>query len=496
MRLDPVSDSLYVLGSLWAGLTGSQVCPSSPPDLPRAAYAVVGAPRPAASAGVTAFVDVNVAPMDTERVLPNHTVLVESGRITTLGPSNKIRVPAGAVRIDGRGKYLMPGLANMHEHNGSTEYNNDRWFQFLANGVTTLSHPSSRPSGIKRRVLMDKETARTPSPYPNIYGPARDLDLATAHQLGLPISFHRNQGASFGKMLALGARASTEHLTEYFDTLRVYFGSAGPQGTVDVPEAEIRALVAAAQRVGIWATPTMDCLEERRSPKQVNVARQIIKALQEASGRLLLGADADFSRPASTVHRELAALVRAGLTPYQALLTGTRNAAEYLGILDSAGTVAVGRRADLVLLHGNPLQDVRHTREPVGVMIGGQWLDRTTLDQRLLAPPTAHTRPWVVLQLAGGTSPRPTQEQRAKLQSHYEKFEVLTDSLERAKSPGQVEKRAVERLVRLLAAELGVMRALLTPEQHVTFDPVARVWSREQARQGYPVVIPGVMPTP
>jgi imidazolonepropionase-like amidohydrolase len=80
------------------------------------------------------------------------------------------------------------------------------------------------------------------------------------------------------------------------------------------------------------------------------------------------------------------ALVRAGLTPYQALHTGTRNVAQFLGLLDSSGTVAVGKWADPVLLNGNPLQDIQHAREPAGVMINGRWLDRTELDQRRRTP--------------------------------------------------------------------------------------------------------------
>ena len=76
-------------------------------------------------------------------------------------------------------------------------------------------------------------------------------------------------------------------------------------------------------------------------------------------------------------------MVRAGLTPYQALAAGTRNMAAYLGRLDVAGTVAVGKQADLVLLNGNPLRSVAHAARPAGVMVGGRWLARTALDARL-----------------------------------------------------------------------------------------------------------------
>src|SRR4051812_17837053 len=58
---------------------------------------------------IVAFINVNVVPMDTERVLAGQTVIVKDGRIAEMGPAEQIKVPAGAVRVDGRGKYLMPG---------------------------------------------------------------------------------------------------------------------------------------------------------------------------------------------------------------------------------------------------------------------------------------------------------------------------------------------------------------------------------------------------
>src|ERR1044071_578722 len=63
-----------------------------------------------------AFVGVSVVPVDRERVLENQTVVVRDGRIVEVGPAAKVKVPAGAAQIDGRGKFLMPGLADMHAH--------------------------------------------------------------------------------------------------------------------------------------------------------------------------------------------------------------------------------------------------------------------------------------------------------------------------------------------------------------------------------------------
>jgi imidazolonepropionase-like amidohydrolase len=115
------------------------VCSASPPApasvTPEVAWSAgAGASRPA----VTAFIDVAVVPMDTERVLEHQTVLVAGGRITALGPVSKVRVPAGATQIDGRGQYLMPGLADMHAHFVDDTSRFPRCLlAYVANGVTT-----------------------------------------------------------------------------------------------------------------------------------------------------------------------------------------------------------------------------------------------------------------------------------------------------------------------------------------------------------------------
>lgn len=80
--------------------------------------AVAQAPAQEARSQVFAFTSVNVIPMDRERVLANQTVIVRDGRIAEIGPADKVKVPEGAQRIDGRGKYLLPGLADMHVHIG------------------------------------------------------------------------------------------------------------------------------------------------------------------------------------------------------------------------------------------------------------------------------------------------------------------------------------------------------------------------------------------
>ena len=101
------------------------------------------------------------------------------------------------------------------------------------------------------------------------------------------------------------------------------------------------------------------------------------KALHDGGAKLLLGSDDWFGGFAT--HLEMENLVAAGLTPYEALATGTRNAAAFWGEEDEFGTLAVGMRADLVLVRNNPLEDVRHAQDIAGVMLRGRWMDEDEL---------------------------------------------------------------------------------------------------------------------
>ena len=125
------------------------------------------------------------------------------------------------------------------------------------------------------------------------------------------------------------------------------------------------------------------------SPAKINalvkVRRQLILACQRSGVKLLLGCDAPqvFNVPGFSTHQELQYLVAAGLTPYQALQTGTVNVAAYLNQPAPAGTIQVGAAADLILLNGNPLQDIKQTQNIEGVLLGKTWLSKTHLQQEL-----------------------------------------------------------------------------------------------------------------
>ncbi len=114
---------------------------------------------------------------------------------------------------------------------------------------------------------------------------------------------------------------------------------------------------------------------------------KIFRALNKAGVKILMGTDApqQFTVPGFSLHREMQWMAKAGMSPYDVLKTGTVNAGEYFAKQDSFGTVEPGRRADLLLLEANPLENIANTSKISGVMVRGKWYARTDLDAGLNA---------------------------------------------------------------------------------------------------------------
>src|SRR5688572_20728451 len=134
----------------------------------------------------TAFVGVNVIPMDRERVLANQTVIVRQGVIAEIGDARKVKIPKDALRVDAAGKYLIPGLVDMHAHllSDSDEYPEsiapDEMRVMVANGVTTVRFMIGTPELLKYRT----RSAKGEIAAPNIF-------VASPHLTG------REQGNNF-----------------------------------------------------------------------------------------------------------------------------------------------------------------------------------------------------------------------------------------------------------------------------------------------------------
>ncbi|MGH7467205.1 MAG: amidohydrolase family protein [Longimicrobiales bacterium] len=138
---------------------------------------------------ITAFVDVSVLPMDRERVLEHQTVIVRGENIQALGPVASTRVPEGATRIDGRGKFLMPGLAEMHAHipgaQAPEQVIADIMYLYIANGITTIRGMLGAPNQFQWRDRAVKN--EIVAPYMVLAGPSLNQNSATSVQAAMTV---------------------------------------------------------------------------------------------------------------------------------------------------------------------------------------------------------------------------------------------------------------------------------------------------------------------
>jgi imidazolonepropionase-like amidohydrolase len=416
------------------------------------------------------------------RAQPDMLVEIRGRTIASITPESRARVPAGAMVVDGKGKFLIPGLWDMHVHT-SWPTGVDRVFlpMMLANGVLGARemHAESA-SGI---LAVKRELANGSRAGPRLFvaGPAvdgpnsflpgsrvvrssdearaavrdlkrqgvdfikvysfltKDLYLAVAAEAkseGIPFAGHVPYALTAAEASDAGQR-SLEHLTE------VDVGTSRDEAAIKAEEAEAMAqkhgsipdadrlratydsTTAAAlfdrfRRNGTWQVPTLAVLRNagdstqggRQSSDSLltyipNLLRRfwsslppeidtrmhalyefhsvLVRQLNRAGVLLLAGSDCPnaYVYPGFTLHDELGLLVRAGLTPAEALRTATINPARFLGLQDSLGVVAPDKVADLVLLDANPLEDIGSTKRIRAVIQGGRMLDRHALDDML-----------------------------------------------------------------------------------------------------------------
>jgi imidazolonepropionase-like amidohydrolase len=255
-----------------------------------------------------------------------------------------------------------------------------------------------------------------------------------ANEFGMPFAGHVPEDVTVEQAIDAGI-ATIDHLDGYMASLIVanddptggYGGFFGVYLAEFADVSRIDDIAAATAEKGVWNVPTeilfeqwlseadaerlasraemkympAGVVENWKATKQetlrdpqydpevvaraIELRRKIILALQQSGAGLLLGSDAPqvFNVPGFSVHRELALLVESGLSPFEALQSGTVYPATFLDIEDRIGTVQAGLDADLILLDGNPLEDISNSRRVHGVMLQGRWLSRQKLDRML-----------------------------------------------------------------------------------------------------------------
>lgn len=413
-----------------------------------------------------AIVDINVIDMTGGPARAGQTVLVVGDRITRIAPSGEVKVPTRTRVLEGKGRWLIPGLWDMHAHTS----NPDRDLPlYLANGITGIrdlggeaeGNPARAPSTFSitwktlrpvrdairagqrpgPRIFAGGVMLDAPKPWPGTLGVSGAEDarrivrrlhnekvdfikigtgvtpevhaaiIAEAQKMGVPIAGHVPGGMT-ALAVAKAGQVSVEHLMGLPGSC---FANAGPDANC---RASLRELAAtdvssvptlAAWRGRLLATdPSVNNRPEHRfvpnlTPiwaaeatgiNEVTAERnrrtfaQFIKvtgALRAEGVRVMAGTDCGnaFTVPGFSIHDELRLLVEAGFSPHDALTAATVAPARFFRLSDETGTITSGKRADLVLLDGNPLVDIGNTTRISAVVLGGKLLNRADLDRLL-----------------------------------------------------------------------------------------------------------------
>ena len=475
-----------------------------------------GPPASNPSSPSMAFTHVTVLTMAGGAALKDQTVVVHGNRITALGPSSTVTAPRGSRVVVGRGKFLIPGLWDMHGHLPDDKASRQIDLPlYVANGVTGvrnmwgdcegicagrdkdgLAPPAEVIRGLKRdiaagilvgpRIVTAGNALDGPQPvFPGsvairdtvdakaavvrareqgadfikvigaVPAPAYFVLMRTARDLGLPVTGHvpREVGvltvsdsgqrsiehlqfgetqcsakpdslaairAERGRVTSATRRASLNRELRHlgvatFDekACQPYFARLVRNGTWQVPTLTVKRAMGSvndprfqADSLMHYATSALRASWDPRNDPQLNTftaedfvslrddyvsSLLIVGAMARAGVPLLAGSDVNSSHvfPGFGLRDELALLVEAGLSPEAALAAATVSPARYFGATDSLGTIAVGKLADMVLLDGDPLADIRNTRRIRAVVLNGRLVERTDLTRLLAGARTA-----------------------------------------------------------------------------------------------------------
>ncbi len=442
------------------------------------------------------FAHVTVIDMTGAAAKPDMTVVITGDRITEVGKSDKVKLPKDAQVVEAAGKFLIPGLWDMHVHTWDKNY----FFPlYIANGITGVRDMFGPVPPIKqwRKEIEDGVTLgpRIVAAGPIVDGPKPvwpgSIGVSNAEEGRKAVTTVKEGGSDFVKVYSLlprdayfaiadeakrqgmvfaghvpesvsaaeasdAGQKSIEHLTgvllacssredeirketqarrlQGMTALLYAFAQVEALNSFDSKKAE--RLFARFVKNGTWMSPTLTVLrgiafigdaDFRNDPRldyvpaylrmglwgpnafglsirkpedHANAKRvfqkqlELIGAMKRAGVEFIAGTDTPnpYVFPGFSLHDELAMLVQSGLTPMEALQAATRNAAKYLGKLDSLGTIEKGKFADLVLLDQNPLADIANTKKIRAVALGGRLVDRAAIDEMLAKIEKANKR--------------------------------------------------------------------------------------------------------
>ena len=366
------------------------------------------------------------------------TVLILGNRISVVGTRKDTLLPKQVPIVDGQGKFLIPGLWDMHVH---TDGDGRTLRLLLASGITgvrDMGGDVSKLAESRRRIVAEdllgprllfagpvlkgppaqadsdvwvihspEEARRTVNSLADWHvdfikvhdGLARDSFLAiaeTSKARGLPFAGHVPASMTPLEVSNLGQK-SIEHLEFLPKPCLTLFDPESRAAHRLPPSCDPESLKQLLRRFGqngTWLCPTIQSFRYF-APTQWDAifAGFLEVAKQVRQNRVPILAGTDWSgflgekgaSPGGSLHDELRLLVEAGFTPLEVLRSATLNPALFFGLSDSLGTIEAGKIANLVLLDGNPLQEIRNTNRIVAVISEGRLLDRKALNSILTA---------------------------------------------------------------------------------------------------------------
>ncbi|HEX6133474.1 MAG TPA: amidohydrolase family protein [Longimicrobiales bacterium] len=398
-------------------------------------------------AGTLALVGANVITMrgGTDEVLRDATVVIERNRITAVGPRAQVTAPAGAHVIDATGRWIMPGIVDVHAHvgTGSSGITPRSHWPFLANlafGVTTMHDPSNNTEMVFSAAELIRAGEIT---APRLFSTGTILYGAEGGAKAITTSYEDALG-HLRRMKAVGAfsvksynqprRDARQQIVEaarelemlvvpeggstfFFNMTHVLDGHTGVEH--NIPVAPLYDDVLRLWRESsVGYTPTLivnygglngeywfyqhDEVWKNERLRRFTPAR----VLDPRSRRRLMAAEEDYSyietsRAAKDLldagvrvnlgahgqlqglgaHWELWMLQQGGMTNFEALRAATLHGAEYLGLDRDIGSVEPGKLADLIVLDRSPLDDIRNSTSIRYVLVNGRIYDAATLEQ-------------------------------------------------------------------------------------------------------------------
>lgn len=358
---------------------------------------------------------------------PDMTVLISDGRINAIGSSSEIRTPKQVRVVDGRNKFLIPGLWDMHVHSDGDRSALLSLLQWGITGARDMAGDVRKVTTARRLIAIGDWTGpRLLVAGPRLMGPPAEADedvwvirspdearravaslahrhvdfikvhdglsrdvflaiAAAAKSKGLPFVGHVPASMTPAEVSDLGQK-SIEHLEFVPKPCLALFHPVDPTtgGVIPPPGCDSESITVLLQKFaqnGTWLDPTIQSFRYF-APTQW---RAIFAGFQKVSvqiraNKVPILAGTDWSSflnekgapPGRCLHDELALLVEAGFTPAEVLRAATLNPAVFFGFSNSLGAIEVGKIADLVLLEADPIQDIHNTTRIAAVIQKGR----------------------------------------------------------------------------------------------------------------------------